>query len=66
MAVPVTPQPAFSFGAAVPLFSRRTLASGLLEYDVAPDGKRFVVREGPVDAHPLAIHVVNNWFEEFR
>ena len=66
MAVPVTATPAFSTGTPVPLFARRAIATGLLEYDVAPDGKRFVVREGPVDKRPLAIHVVNNWFEEFR
>jgi serine/threonine protein kinase/Tol biopolymer transport system component len=64
MAAPVTAAAAFSAGPPVALFSKPLLASG--EYDVAPDGKRFLVREGPVDAHPLAIHVVNNWFEEFR
>jgi Tol biopolymer transport system component len=64
MAVPVTATPTFSAGTPVRLFSRRTLATGMLEYDAAPDGKRFVVREGPVDTRPLAIHVVNNWFEE--
>lgn len=35
-------------------------------YDVSADGKRFVMLEKPAVEPPLAIHVVHNWFEEFR
>jgi hypothetical protein len=36
------------------------------QYDVAPDGKRFIILQRPAGEPPLAIHVVHNWFEEFR
>ncbi len=66
MAVPVTTQPRFSPGTPAPLFENDTLQSFNPQYDVAADGKRFIVRERLVSEKPLAIHVVNNWFEEFR
>jgi Tol biopolymer transport system component len=72
LTVSVTTQPAFSPGAPAPLFvqagavppapSARFTGS----YDVSPDGKRFLVRQRPPNEPPLAIHVVHNWFEEFR
>ena len=34
-------------------------------YDVSPDGRRFVTVED-VEVEPPRIHVVENWFEEFR
>ncbi len=46
-----------------PLFEKRSLQS---QYDVSADGKRFVIRERLTSEPPLAIHVVHNWFEEFR
>jgi len=36
------------------------------QYDVSADGKRFIVLDPPANEPPLAIHVVHNWFEEFR
>ena len=66
MAVPVSTQPGFSPGTPAPLFEENTLQSVNPEYDVTADGKRFIVRERLVTEKPLAIHVVNNWFEEFR
>jgi hypothetical protein len=66
MAVPVTTQPAFAPGTPAPLFEQRTLRSLYPEYDVAADGKRFIVRQKPDNEPPLAVHVVHNWFEEFR
>jgi len=63
MAVSVTSRPAFAIGVAAMLFDKRPLAAG---YDVSSDGKRFVVLERPAGEPPLAIHVVHNWFEEFR
>jgi Tol biopolymer transport system component len=66
MAVAVTTRPTFSMHAATPLFSNSTLQSFSPQYDVTSGGKRFILRERPVDERPLAIHVVHNWFEEFR
>ena len=68
MAVSVTTSPAFSVGAAQPLFEDKTaFASRGQQYDVAPDGQRFVIVETLGDAGGgQAIHVVENWYEEFR
>jgi hypothetical protein len=44
------------------LFKNPSLANG---YDVASDGKRSIVMEKPAGPPP-AIHVVQDWFEEFR
>ena len=37
-----------------------------LSYDVTPDGQRFVLAEAVESASRREIHVVQNWFEEFR
>jgi len=66
MAVAVTTQTSFSPGTPAPVFENSSLPSFNPQYDVAPDGKRFIVRERLVSEEPLAIHVVHNWFEEFR
>jgi serine/threonine protein kinase/Tol biopolymer transport system component len=66
MAAPLTMHPTFSPGTPTVLFEQRSLASLYPEYDVSADGKRFVVRERPENEPPLAVHVVHNWFEEFR
>jgi eukaryotic-like serine/threonine-protein kinase len=64
MAASVTTQPAFSPHAPARLFENRQLAQS--GYDVSRDGKRFVVLERPSGEPPLSVHVVHNWFEEFR
>jgi Tol biopolymer transport system component len=56
----------FAAGAAEELFEVESLMSPSPQFDAAPDGKRFVVRERMKDDKPLAVHVVHNWFEEFR
>jgi len=33
---------------------------------VSSDGKRFVILDRPANEPPLSIHVVHNWFVEFR
>jgi Tol biopolymer transport system component len=65
MAVPVSTRP-FSAGSPVELFEKRSLQSLNPQYDVSPDGKRFVILDRPAGEQPLSIHVVSNWFEEFR
>jgi hypothetical protein len=61
MAVSVRMRPTFSPGAPALLFSMTNP-----QYDVAPDDKRFITLQRPAGEPPLAIHVVHNWFEEFR
>jgi Tol biopolymer transport system component len=63
MAVSVTMRPAFSPGLPQPLFGKRALQFG---YDVTADGKRFLIADSPAGGPPISIHVVQNWFEEFR
>ena len=68
IAVSVTTSPAFSVGAAKPLFQDGSAFEGRgQQYDVTPDGQRFVVVKTLIEANAgRAIHVVENWYEEFR
>ena len=69
--VAVSTTPSFSVGSMAPLFSHSSFGISLTNtwpYDVAADGQRFVLVE-PVEndeAKPPAIHIVQNWYEEFR
>ncbi len=62
MAVAVGPHPLFSSAAPIELFQNAALPN----YDVSSDGQRFIVMVKPPAGPPLTIHVVENWFEEFR
>jgi serine/threonine protein kinase len=62
-AVSVASRPDISPGVPAALFERKSLSSA---YDVSPDGKRFVILDKPVGEPPLSVHVVYNWFAEFR
>jgi dipeptidyl aminopeptidase/acylaminoacyl peptidase len=62
-AVSVASKPEFAPGAPAALFERRALSPA---YDVSADGKRFVILDRPANEPPLSIHVVHNWFAEFR
>jgi len=71
-AVEVTTSPAFALVSTTPLFSDPHLSSatsGQIAYDVSADG-RFVLVESvgseSAEARPTSIHVVENWYEEFR
>jgi Tol biopolymer transport system component len=70
MAVPVSLKPELSIGRATRLFRNSTLGRSQWHYDVHPDGRRFLLIEpssaADVDSKPPSIHVVENWFEEFR
>jgi Tol biopolymer transport system component len=70
MAVPVSLSPELSVGRAKRLFRLPALPGTQWQYDVHPDGRRFLLVEpsnaGDLERKPLAIHVVENWFEEFR
>jgi eukaryotic-like serine/threonine-protein kinase len=63
MSVSVDTKAGFTPGKPVALFQNPMLAAG---YDVSADGKRFVIFEKPAGEPPLSIHIVHNWFEEFR
>ena len=67
MAVNVTTQPAFSAGTPAMLFEKRSLVTPgqSPNYDISADGKRFVIPDR-LNEQPLLIHVVHNWYEEFR
>jgi Tol biopolymer transport system component len=62
-AVSAATKPDFAPGAPVALFEKRALSAA---YDVSADGKRFVILDRPANEPPLSIHVVHNWFAEFR
>jgi dipeptidyl aminopeptidase/acylaminoacyl peptidase len=61
--VAVTLAPVFSAGEPHVLFEQQGTASG---FDVSADGKRFIVGERPEGEPPVSLHVVHNWFAEFR
>jgi Tol biopolymer transport system component/tRNA A-37 threonylcarbamoyl transferase component Bud32 len=62
-AVSVTTGRGLSARPPVALFEFKGLPTA---YDVAADGKRFVILDRPAEEPPLAIHVMHNWFEDFR
>ena len=70
VAVSVTLTPSFSVGPATRLFEDPSFGSSEPPtYDVAADGQRFVTverLEDPEPRQPPRIHVVENWYEEFR
>ena len=63
VAAGISTSPSFSSRPPVRLFDFHALSTA---YDVAADGKRFVILDNPANEPPLAIHVVHNWFEDFR
>jgi dipeptidyl aminopeptidase/acylaminoacyl peptidase len=63
MSVEVQMTPQFRAGIPRELF---TLAGEDGLWDVAPDGKRFLVEQIPVDETPHSLQGVVNWFEELR
>ena len=69
MAVPVSTSSKLIVGNPKPLFSSRGLPmsrTGSLNYDVTSDGQRFVVTEPLAADTKRVIHVVQNWFTEFK
>ncbi len=60
--VTIQTEPDFEAGPSRVLFER----PNLLDYDVTPDGNRFLVIERNVESMPTEIHVVVNWFEELN
>jgi eukaryotic-like serine/threonine-protein kinase len=68
MAVDVTAQPSFVAGKPKMLFEGRYVSTNVPEFDVSPDGQRFLMLK-PVtqeQAAPAQINVVLNWSEELK
>ena len=72
MSVPVERGPTWRSGAPIKLFdgpyARRNELTNVQTYDVAPDGKRFLMIKEATgsDQTPPTIEVVQNWFEELK
>jgi len=69
MAVDVTTQPSFSAGKPKMLFEGPYVPTprSFPDYDVSPDGKRFLMlKPGEQAQAPAQINVVVNWFEELK
>ena len=68
MAVEVSTRPSFTTGATTHLFQNPNLRATERRYDVSPDGQRFVLVETieSEKAKAPSIHVVENWYAEFR
>ena len=69
MSVAVSTAAGFSAGAATPLFEHPGFyGTDSTTYDVAADGQRFVLVEDveSEEAGAPSIHVIENWYEEFR
>ncbi len=69
MAVEVTTQPAFSAGKPTVLFEGPYVPTprSFPDYDVSPDGQRFLMLKANEQAQPSTqINVVLNWFEELK
>ena len=67
MAVDVRTEGGFSAG------SRRLLFEGdyehferRAEYDISPDGRRFLMIRTPPESAPRQINIVLNWFDELK
>jgi hypothetical protein len=59
--VPVSLRPSLSWGAPRVLFE-----TDAMEFDVAPDGKRFLLLVSNPEANHSEIHIVLNWFQELK
>ncbi len=69
MAVAIETDPELSIGTPRLLFEKRFLAGppwARRNYDISPDGQRFLMIQREQDLVPTEIIVVLNWFEELK
>jgi len=68
MAVDVATQPTFSAGKPRMLLEGRfAVIPGFLNYDISPDGQRFLMIKGAEqESAPTHLNLVQNWIEDFR
>jgi Tol biopolymer transport system component len=69
-AVPIETEPALIAGTPELLFEKQhpagKVAGAANFYDVAPDGRRFVMTTMEQESEPVRFHVVLNWFDELE
>jgi len=68
MAVDIATQPIFSAGKPKMLFEGPYVPTprSFPDYDVSPDGQRFLMLKASEQAQAAQINVVQNWFEELK
>jgi predicted Ser/Thr protein kinase len=69
MAVDVVTQPTFTAGKPRLVFEGRYVArtgGSPANYDVSPDGQRFLMIKGSEETPATQINIVQNWFEELK
>ncbi len=68
MVVGIKTEPTFTAGSPVVLFTGGYTSGTVVEYDISPDGQRFLmIKEADEEARQAAqINVVLNWFEELK
>ena len=69
MAVPIFTAGVFEFGTPSVLFRGKYATRGSRHYDVAADGRRFLMIKEHISEEMLdhtEIHIVLNWFEELK
>ena len=70
MSVKIATTPAFQAGTPEPLFESADLRIAWgRSYDVAPDGRRFLLtlkKEAPPNLPPAQMIFVQHWFEELK
>ncbi len=66
MMVGIKTEPTFTAGSPVVLFTGSYIEfEGFVNYDISPDGQRFLMIKA-VEGSTGQIHVVLNWFEELK
>jgi hypothetical protein len=67
MAVAVDTEPTFRAERPMELFEKPFAMPGVFwaQYDVAPDGERFVMLQD-AESHPTEIRVILNWDQELK
>ena len=66
-AVDVTTEPEFDHGTPYELFDRAYYDSANRQFDISPDGERFLMIEsGQAEAASARINIILNWFEELK
>jgi serine/threonine-protein kinase len=66
MVVPIETEPTFTAGTPEVLFTGDYFVARNRNYDISPDGQRFLMLRRP-ETQPLTqLHVVFNWFEELK
>ena len=70
LSVKVATAPAFQAGTPEPMFENTDLRTNWgRNYDVAPDGRRFLLtlnKEAPTNLAPAQMIFVQHWFEELK